>query len=89
MSRNTLSKIENGSYTDYRVSDLADLCAIFNCEIGYLLCEPGYRNRTREKTDICNALGISEAAVSTIQNWEQDYKDMHIFPVDYLVDGSW
>lgn len=37
------------------------LCNIFNCDLGYLLCE--YDCKTRAVTDICYELGLSEKAV--------------------------
>lgn len=61
MSRNTLSAIESGKYQHYDVDFLFALCELFNCEIGYLLCEYDYK--TREKTDIQKATGLSTTAV--------------------------
>lgn len=41
---------------------------MMDCELGYLLGEEGYENRTRAKTDICKATGLSEVAVSALEN---------------------
>lgn len=41
---------------------------MMDCELGYLLGEEGYENRTRAKTDICKATGLSEVAVSALDS---------------------
>lgn len=41
---------------------------MMDCELGYLLGEEGYENRTRAKTDICKATGLSEVAVSALNS---------------------
>jgi len=57
---------ENGS----RLPSLAQLkamCKVFDCEMGYLLCEEGYENKTRKTTDICKATGLSEEAANVLR----------------------
>lgn len=41
---------------------------LFNCEMGYLLCEEGYENKTRQTTDICKATGLSEEVVIMLRD---------------------
>lgn len=48
------------------LDDLINMCNLFNCEVGYLLCEEGYENKTRTVTDICKSTGLSEEAVNLL-----------------------
>ena len=65
-SRQALSKWEAGNFkSDFSVWALLELCNIFHCDPGYLLCE--YDQKTREITDIVEATGLSPAAVNAIQ----------------------
>ena len=48
------------------LEDLINMCELFNCEVGYLLCEEGYENKTRKVTDICNSTGLSEESVNLL-----------------------
>lgn len=68
ISRNTLSAIEKGKTNHYDVELLADLCELFDCEIGYLLCE--YGCKTGRNTDIAAATGLSEEAIKKIQSYK-------------------
>lgn len=65
VKRSTVSKWEHGEAMP-NFQTMLDICADFNCELGYLLCENGYENKTRETTDICKATGLSEKAVSIL-----------------------
>lgn len=42
------------------------LCDIFNCEMGYLLGEKDYLNKTKSKTAIINLTGLTEESINTI-----------------------
>lgn len=64
MCRNTLSAIEKGKYHHYDIDFLFALCELFNCEIGYLLCEYDYK--TGRDTDIVDATGLSITSVQRI-----------------------
>lgn len=46
---------------------MVDMCELLGCEMGYLLCEPGYENRTRNTTDISAETGLSEDAVNMLK----------------------
>ena len=64
-SRTSVIKWENGHYLpSFKV--LIKMCEIFDCEIGYLLCEEGYIGKTRKKTDFQKATGLSERAVEKL-----------------------
>ena len=42
------------------------LCELFNCELGYLLCEPNYRCKTGRTTDVQEETGLSSTAVEVL-----------------------
>ena len=44
---------------------------LFDCELGFLLGEPGYENGTRQATDIVNETGLSEDAAQVLQRYRQ------------------
>lgn len=52
---------------------------MMDCELGYLLGEEGYANRTRAKTDICKATGLSEVAVSALESRKEITVDITLF----------
>lgn len=69
ISRQTLSKWENGQGTGPTVDDLLRMCDLFNCDFGYLVGE--YSCKRRVSTDIQDATGLSEeacAALAKIKN---------------------
>lgn len=63
-SRQLLSRWERGTSTP-SLYDLLNLCKIFKCELGYLLCE--YDCKTREKTDIHAVTGLSEKSIELLK----------------------
>ena len=66
-SRVQLSRWENG-YVLPPYDTLMRMCKIFECEIGYLLCEEGYEeSKTRAITDIQKETGLSLEAVNYIK----------------------
>lgn len=47
---------------------LKDMCVLFDCDMGYLLCEPEYTDkRSRRNTDIYNVTGLSDRAIQNIK----------------------
>lgn len=69
VGRGVIYAWESGS----RLPSLAQmfaLCKVFDCELGYLLCEKGYENRTRTATDMCEETGLSEDAVNTLVRYK-------------------
>ena len=49
-TRQTISRWEHGDNVEITLNMLVRLCNIFNCEMGYLLCE--YNCKTKIATDI-------------------------------------
>jgi transcriptional regulator with XRE-family HTH domain len=63
-SRQAIRDWESGSLMP-ELTIMLKLCNIFNCEIGYLLCE--YDCKKRENTDICKVIHLSEQSVENIK----------------------
>ena len=62
--RQTFSDWERGKKLP-QLSDMLSMCNMFECELGYLLCE--HEEKTREATDVCRATGLSEDAFIQLQ----------------------
>ena len=67
ISRQALSRIENGKNTKAFTVDLIDIfCEMFNCDAAYLLCE--YDDcKTYDNLYIHNETGLSEKAINVLQ----------------------
>jgi len=65
ISRQTLSKWENGNGAGPTVNDLIRICEVLGCDFGYLVGE--YSCRKREATDIQAEIGLTESAISTLR----------------------
>lgn len=69
ISRNTLSKIENGVEKDGRplvtFKFLLEFGEHFNCDMGYLLGE--YEEKTKVNADICKETGLDEEAIAFLK----------------------
>ena len=64
-SRTSVGKWENGlSLPSFEI--LIKMCRIFDCELDYLLCQPEYAGKTRKKTDVQKATGLSKKAVEKL-----------------------
>lgn len=69
VSRQTISKWEKAEGSSSpTLDDFLRMCNIFNCELGYLLCE--YDCKTRAATDIHKETGLSEKAINTLRGRE-------------------
>ncbi len=68
-SRQTIGKWENGQQLP-SIDDFFIMCELFECELGYLLCE--YDCKTRENTDIYQATGLSEKAINVIKTLNRE-----------------
>ncbi len=66
IDRQKLGEMENGKTAKFDFDILAALCDLFDCEIGYLLCEAGYENKTRAKTDIGTITGLSPQSIEKL-----------------------
>lgn len=62
--RQTIAKWEKGEECP-PLDVLLTLCKLYNCELGYLLCE--YDCKTRENTDIQKVTGLSEDAIDKLR----------------------
>lgn len=63
--RNTLSDIENGCKKGlFPLPLLTALSELFNCEVGYLLCE--FDCKTGRNTDVSNATGLTDNAINAL-----------------------
>ncbi|MCD8362340.1 MAG: helix-turn-helix domain-containing protein [Lachnospiraceae bacterium] len=65
LKRQTVAGWENGKPVA-KLEELTALCNIFNCEMGYLLCEDGYTHKTRSAIDIETETGLSSLAVDNL-----------------------
>lgn len=64
-SRQTAANWESGRKLP-DLDNLLRMCALFNCEMGYLLCEEGYEGKTRAVTDVQKLTGLSTKAIENI-----------------------
>lgn len=76
MSRNTLSAIENGKYYHYDTDLLYALCELFDCELGYLLCE--YNEKHRIVADIKEITGLEPDVIKIILKMKDSFFKMSI-----------
>lgn len=67
-SRPSVSKWESGKRLP-KLDHLVEMCSLFDCEIGYLLCE--YDLKKRDTVDINKVTGLSEDVIE----WLQRIKD--------------
>ncbi|WP_026493074.1 helix-turn-helix domain-containing protein [Butyrivibrio sp. XPD2002] len=72
IGRNRYSKIENGDSKGFDFDLIAHLCKIFDCEMGYLLCE--YDCKTGRNTDIQNEVGLSESCINKLRVMSNENK---------------
>ena len=71
---------------------LLDLCAVFDCELGYLLGEEDYQNETQVKTTVCKSTGLTMDSIQSIldlvtDKWEGDTNRQmlnHLFTASLL-----
>lgn len=67
ITRQTVSKWEKGE-GEITVNDLVKLCKIFNCDMGFLLCEYD-ECKTRDLQYIHDVTGLSEETIRTLESW--------------------
>lgn len=82
ITRQTVSKWEKGE-GEITVNDLIKLCKIFNCDMGFLLCEYDVC-KTRDLQYIHDVTGLSEAAIHMLSFYKHTPSMEHI--VDLLDD---
>ena len=85
ISRNTLSKIENGVEKDghplVTFKFLLEFGECFNCDIGYLLGE--HEEKTRVNADICKETGLSEKAINVLKRFRNEEQVITLW--DYVI----
>lgn len=66
IGRNTYSKIENGLHeqNQFSLGLLSALAELYNCDVGYLLCE--YDCKTGRNTDIAKETGLTDRSIQAI-----------------------
>jgi len=82
IGRNTLSAWENGK-ANIELGDLIKLCELFNCEVGYLLCE--YDTPYRVQSDISEQTQLSTKAIENIMKSRDNHKKLF---GNYLIKKS-
>ena len=80
VKRSTVGSWENGK-TLPSLQTMINMCKMFNCEMGYLLCEEGYEEKTRKITDICRETGLSAEAVNLLMEYKKNGID---FPKNFI-----
>lgn len=86
IGRSQVEQIEQGK----RLPDLDTLvkmAEIFNCEVGYLLCEQGYEEcKTRLKTDIQKETGLSEDCIMRLKDISKTDSNVKSAVYEFLDD---
>lgn len=70
-SRRTICDWENGKKLPH-IEHLISMCKLFNCELGYLLCEPQYQYKTKRSSFIGEQLNLSETSVNKLLRFSKD-----------------
>ena len=100
VNRNTITTWERLD-EDGRIpplDDMLNMCKLFDCEIGYLLCEEGYEVgiKTRKQADIQSKTGLSPKAVEMLMYWQEsadnmsnkDLVDARIRVLSFLIENE-
>lgn len=64
IGRNKYIALENGKDENYYTEVFTELCMIYHCDIGYLLCE--YDTKFRDRYEMGEMLGLSETAINIL-----------------------
>lgn len=84
-SRQTVANWENGK-TMPCLEDMLKMCELFDCELGYLLCE--FDNKTRQTTDVCKALGISNEAEEKLKKIKNSYYKETMITLSKMIESK-
>lgn len=82
-SRQTVGNWENGTVLPC-LDDLLKMCEIFDCELGYLLCE--YDCKTKELTNIHEVTGLSENAIKMLSDIKKTSIEEVIITLNRLLE---
>lgn len=85
IGRNSISDIENGNktYNNFSLKLICVLAELFDCEVGYLLCEKEYTCKTRCDSDIHKETGLNEESIDAlrmIQKQDKNANSITLFP---------
>lgn len=53
------------------LKDMLELCRVFNCQLGYLLCEPEYIGKSKEETNAQRSTGLSKETIENFVEWKK------------------
>ena len=84
VGRNTLSAMENGIKEKFSFQVLYGLADIFQCQIGYLLCE--YDCKTQFNAAISEITGLSDNAINTLKKVNENKDEYRRYEVLHLID---
>lgn len=84
VGRNTLSAMENGIKEKFSFQVLYGLAEIFQCQIGYLLCE--YDCKTQSNAAISEITGLSDNAINTLKKVNKNKDEYRRYEVLHLID---
>lgn len=84
VGRNTLSAMENGIKEKFSFQVLYGLADIFQCQIGYLLCE--YDCKTQFNAAISEITGLSDNAINTLKKVNENKDEYRKYEVLHLID---
>lgn len=83
-TRQTIAKWEKGEAVP-ELDYLLRMCELFDCELGYLLCE--YDCKTREITDIHDTTGLSQNAIKNIRTLKQSPISDVVYTLSKLIES--
>lgn len=84
VGRNTLSAMENGIKEKFSFQVLYGLAEIFQCQIGYLLCE--YDCKIQSNAAISEITGLSDNAINTLKKVNENKDKYRKYEVLHLID---
>lgn len=77
VGRNTLSAMENGVKEKFSFQVLYGLADIFQCQIGYLLCEYDYK--IQSNAEISKITGLSDHSIEALRLLKSDVDNIDLF----------
>lgn len=86
VGRNKYIDLENGKDQNYYIEIFTELCTIYHCDIGYLLCE--YDTKFRDRHEMGEMLGLSETAINQLTHADNSRGFVNAFleyPEHYII----
>lgn len=84
-SRQTIARWESGRVLP-SMADFLAMCILFDCDMGYLLCE--HDCKTRTATDIQAETGLSESAIVNLQEAHKKHMFFVLLAIDKLLNDN-